>query len=79
MTIQRGKSVSNYTPHPGSLWIEANWAVLELSYNNEWIAADAGGVVAHDASIDEVIRTIQSRGLKTEDVCFSYVSTDDSP
>ena len=65
----RGKRVANYTPHPGSVWINSNCASLP---NNEWVAADKNGLVDHDSLLDLLMQKIASKGIKAEDVAIAY-------
>lgn len=62
-----------YTRHPGSVWIDVNRSTLP---NNEWVAADKNGLVDHDPSIDSLMKRLQSKNVKMEDLCIAFITTD---
>lgn len=59
--------------HPGLVWLESHWNALP---NNQWVAADASGLVAHSASFDDVVADLRRRGLDTSNVAFTFVTFD---
>lgn len=61
--------------HPGSVWLQKNWNDATLP-NNEWVAATASGVVAHDPSLDNVIQSLRDTAYTVDDVIFAFVSFD---
>ncbi len=62
------------TARSASNWIEEHWSPDELP-NNEWIAASPVGIVAHNASLDEVIQEVQN-SYKLDELAFAYASFD---
>ena len=71
----RGKPDPNYMRHPGSQWIDDNYSHLETAYQEEWVAANGQGVVAHNSSIDDLVNAIQSMGISPETVAIAFVSS----
>lgn len=56
----------------GSDWLEEHIQQLERDHPNEWVAADDGGLVAHDASIDVVTEKV-SRAGKQGYVTYAHI------
>jgi hypothetical protein len=67
--LRRGTKVAGYEPHPGTLWINNHIAQLP---SNEWVAADAAGLVAHDATMDGLMLKLQQSHVAIADVAVAY-------
>ncbi|TSD00870.1 MAG: hypothetical protein Greene07144_582 [Parcubacteria group bacterium Greene0714_4] len=57
----------------GALWIEANGKELYEKYGGEWVAADSSGLVAHDKSIDELMKKVSAAGKQAADVAVRFL------
>lgn len=68
MPVQPGRS-----RHPAAKWLEANWGTLP---NNEWVAATATRLVAHDVSLDVVLAAVQRNHLDPRQVSIIFVTDD---
>jgi hypothetical protein len=70
---RQGKLLPGYQRHPGSIWIDDNRASLP---NNEWVAADDSGLVAHDAPIDGLMAKIRDHHLDPANVAIAFITSD---
>jgi hypothetical protein len=73
LTAPRGVQVPNYNRHPGSEWIDRNRANLP---DNSWVAADASGQVALDASIDRLFGKLRDRNIDPAEVAIAFITQD---
>jgi hypothetical protein len=71
--MQRGHKVADFVRNPGSIWIEGHRATLP---NNQWVAADGTGLVAHDSSYDGLVVQVKTRGIDLALVAIAYISSD---
>jgi hypothetical protein len=70
---RQGKLVPGYKRHPGSVWIDNNRGSLP---DNEWVAADASGLVASDPSIDNLMAKIRDKHLDPVEVAIAFITSD---
>lgn len=61
--------------HAATLWLRENWGKLR-DYDNQWVAADSGRVVAHDASFDHVIESLRRENIAFAAVVLAFVTFD---
>jgi hypothetical protein len=73
---QQNRQVTGDVRHPGSQWIEEHWAELP---ENEWVAADASGKVAGDASIDNLMDTLKNLNIASKDVAIAFITSESAP
>lgn len=59
----------------GSKWLEQNSVEIYTKYPDEWVAASTSGLVAHNPSLDEVLKEVETQGLRPEDVAVRYTET----
>lgn len=59
--------------HPGVAWIRKHMPELEHDYPNEYVAADANGLVAHGLDLAVVLEKIQQEGRKFGDVIWAKI------
>jgi hypothetical protein len=73
LTAPRGIKSPNYNPHPGSEWIDRNRANLP---DNSWVAADASGQVALEASINSLFGKLRDKNIDPADVAIAFITQD---
>jgi hypothetical protein len=59
--------------HPASAWLDAHWPSLP---NDQWVAATATRLVAHHASLDEVLSEVRRQHLDPKDVAVVFVTSE---
>jgi len=59
--------------HPGSLWIDRNWATLVPGL---WVAATAARLVAENRDYDRLIAAVTQRGINLADIAIVLVPVD---
>jgi len=59
--------------HPGSAWLDRNWAELQ-PFNNKWVAATAQRLVASSESLTDAASQVREQKLPLEAVIFAYVT-----
>jgi len=62
-----------YIQHPGSRWIDEHMSTLP---DHEWVAADASGLIAHDASIHELNKKLKQANVPEGSAAIAYLTTD---
>ena len=68
-----GTKVPGYQRHPGSVWIEEHRAALPDNY---WVAANAGGLVAQDPTMDGLMGQLRVRDINQGDVAITFITSD---
>ncbi len=71
-----GKRDPNWKPHPGLEWIKNNGASLRRLYNNQWVAADETGLIAHDLTSDGLHQKLRDRKIEPSSVAQAFITTD---
>ena len=56
----------------GSQWLTDHAQEVYTNYPEEWIAASASGLIAHNHLLPEVMKEIEAHDLKPEDVAVKY-------
>ena len=56
----------------GSQWLTDHAQEIYSNYPEEWIAASASGLIAHNQLLSEVMKEVEAQGLKPEDVAVKY-------
>jgi hypothetical protein len=56
--------------HPGSTWIETHYKELRAQ---QWVAADADGILAFDCRVEVVLARLQDLGLNGEHVALAFL------
>jgi hypothetical protein len=61
--------------HQGSNWLNANWATLP---SNEWVAADAGGLVGNDALLDRLLGRVLANAppSRAQELAIAFCTKD---
>lgn len=72
-SLRRAVPDPNSVRPPGSKWIDQNRDVLPEC---EWVAADATGEVAREASFDGLMRTLKDRHIDPSRVTVAFISSD---
>jgi hypothetical protein len=70
---RQGQPVPGYTRDPGSVWIDQNRFRLP---NNEWVAANEAGMVAHNSSMDGLMAELDRKHVDPSDVTIAFNSSD---
>lgn len=71
--MRNSKKDPHYNPHPGSLWINQNRNSLP---NDEWVAANANGLVDHDPNITVLMNRLKARGITYDSVALAFITKD---
>ena len=65
--------VPNYKRHPGSEWIDAHRDNLP---NDHWVAANAGGRIAVDPTIDGLMGQLRLKDIDPAEVVIAFITSD---
>lgn len=71
--VRQGKRIPGYNRHPGSMWIDTHLSGLP---NNEWVASNGTGLVAHDTSMDGLIAKIKDKKIDLAEVAIAFITSD---
>jgi hypothetical protein len=63
----------DYTRSAGSIWIDEHRTSLP---DNEWVAADEAGLVAHDACFDKLMAKVRAKNIDQADVAVAFITSD---